>query len=177
MAASVGRLHTAFPDIAGHLLAASIMAAPATVLVSELLVPETEETETGPDSTIDVPKLHENVIDAAAAGASEGLMLALNVGWTLGLFGFEGVTLQKMLGYAFTPVAPMPFQDALDAAAERTRDRTRNVWTGEAAGRGRTGAPEWPKTTRFWASTGRDQPVMLGPGAAPDGPALPGRRM
>ncbi len=123
MAAYVGMLHKAFPDIAGHLLAASIMAAPATVLVSKLLVPETETPETGPDSTIEVPKLHENVIDAAAAGASEGLTLALNVGamliafialvalgnallgWTLGLFGFEGVTLQKLLGYAFTPVA------------------------------------------------------------------------
>ena len=51
------------------------------------------------------------------------------------------------------------------------------MWTGEEAGRGRTGAPEWPKTTRFWASTGREQQVMLGPGAAPDGPALPERRM
>ena len=123
MAAYVGMLHKAFPDIAGHLLAASIMAAPATVLVSKLLVPETEETETGPDSAIEVPRLHENVIDAAAAGASEGMHLALNVGamliafialvalanallgWTLGLIGFEGVTLQKLLGYAFTPVA------------------------------------------------------------------------
>ena len=123
MAAYVGMLHTAFPDIAGHLLAASIMAAPATVLVSKLLVPETETPETGPNSTIEVPRLHENVIDAAAAGASEGLHLALNVGamliafialvalgnallgWSLGLLGFEGVTLQKLLGYAFTPVA------------------------------------------------------------------------
>ena len=123
MAAYVGMLHNAFPDIAGHLLAASIMAAPATVLVSKLLVPETEVTETGPGSAIEVPKLHENVIDAAAAGASEGMHLALNVGamliafialvalanamlgWTLGLFGFEGVTLQRLLGYVFTPVA------------------------------------------------------------------------
>ncbi len=123
MAAYVGMLHTAFPDIAGHLLAASIMAAPATVLVSKLLVPETETPETGPDAVIEVPRIHENFIDAAAAGASEGLHLALNVGamliafialvalgnamlgWTLGLFGFEGVTLQKLLGYAFTPVA------------------------------------------------------------------------
>ena len=123
MAAYVGMLHSAFPDIAGHLLAASIMAAPATVLVSKLLVPETEIPETGPNARIEVPKLHENVIDAAAAGASEGMALALNVGamliafialvalgnallgWTLGLLGFEGITLQKLLGWAFTPVA------------------------------------------------------------------------
>ena len=123
MAAYVGMLHKAFPDSAGHLLAASIMAAPATVLVSKLLVPETEVPETGPDSTIEVPRLHENFIDAAAAGASEGMHLALNVGamliafialvalgnallgWSLGLLGFEGVTLQKLLGYFFTPVA------------------------------------------------------------------------
>ena len=123
MAAYVGMLHSAFPDIAGHLLAASIMAAPATVLVSKLLVPETETPETGPDSTIDVPKLHANVIDAAAAGASEGLMLALNVGAmliafialvalgnamlgaVLGACGLPGLTLQKILGWGFTPVA------------------------------------------------------------------------
>lgn len=123
MAAYVGMLHSAFPDIAGHLLAASIMAAPATVLVSKLLVPETETPETGPGATIEVPKLHANLIDAAASGASEGLGLALNVGamliafialvalgnallgWTLGLVGLPGLTLQKILGWGFTPIA------------------------------------------------------------------------
>lgn len=123
MAAYVGMLHKAFPDIAGHLLAASIMAAPATVLVSKLLVPETEQPETAADAVIEVPKLHENIIDAAAAGASEGMTLVLNVaamlvafialvalanallGWAFGFLGYPGLTLQQILGWAFTPVA------------------------------------------------------------------------
>ncbi len=123
MAAYVGMLHKQFPDIAGHLLTASIMAAPCTVLVSKLLVPETERPETGPDHKIEVPKLHRNAIDAAASGASEGMALALNVGamllafialvalvnavlgWTLGLAGIEGMTLQRVFGWVFTPIA------------------------------------------------------------------------
>ena len=58
--------------------------------------------------------------------------------------------------------APMPFQDAWDVGAELTPDRMRNVWTGEEAGRGCTAAPEWLKPTRLWASTGREQPVIVG---------------
>lgn len=123
MAAYVGMLHKHFPDIAGHLLAASIMAAPATVLVAKLLVPESEVPETGPDAKIEVPKLHQNILDAAAAGASEGMALALNVGamliafvalvalanaglaGLLGLVGIEGITFQRLFGWALAPVA------------------------------------------------------------------------
>ena len=123
LAAYVGMLSKHFPDIAGHLLTASIMAAPCTVLVSKLLVPETEAPATGPDHRIEVPKLHRNAIDAAASGASEGMSLAINVaamlmafialvalgnallGWTLGQFGIEGMTLQRLFGWVFTPVA------------------------------------------------------------------------
>lgn len=123
MAAYVGMLHNQFPDIAGHLLAASIMAAPATVLVSKLLVPETEIPETGADAKIEVPKIHENVIDAAAAGAAEGMTLTLNVAamliafialvslgnallsWSFTLIGVQDMTMQKIFGWVFTPVA------------------------------------------------------------------------
>ncbi len=65
---------------AKHLLAASIMAAPATFVLAKLLVPETEEPLTRGTVRIEVEKTTANVIDAAAAGASDGLRLALNVG-------------------------------------------------------------------------------------------------
>lgn len=123
MAAYVSMLKGAFPDIAGHLLTASIMAAPCTVLVSKLLVPETETPATGPHERIEVPKMHSNLLDAAAAGTSEGLQLALNVGamllsfvalvalanagigWAFDLAGLQGITLQKLFGWVFTPIA------------------------------------------------------------------------
>ncbi|MGJ8650672.1 MAG: NupC/NupG family nucleoside CNT transporter [Opitutaceae bacterium] len=104
------------------LLAACFMAAPAGLLFAKLLIPETE--------TADNSKLEEdkegapvNVFDAAAHGAGDGLKLALNVGamliafiglialingmlgWAGGLFGYEALSLQLILGYAFSPVA------------------------------------------------------------------------
>jgi len=104
------------------LLAACFMAAPAGLLFAKLLIPETE--------TPDNSKLEEdanarpaNVFDAAAGGASDGLKLALNVGamllafiglialvngilgWLGSIAGFEGFTLQLLLGWLFSPVA------------------------------------------------------------------------
>ena len=63
---------------AGHLLAASIMAAPAGLVLAKMLVPETEEPETKDITNIEVEKTASNVVEAAANGASDGLMLALN---------------------------------------------------------------------------------------------------
>jgi CNT family concentrative nucleoside transporter len=134
MAAYVDMLKGPFPNIAGHLLTASIMAAPATVLVSKLLVPEIEKPETGPGDRIEVPKIHENVIDAAASGASEGMGLALNVGamliafialvalvnallaWGCGLVGLEGITMQRVFGWVFTPIAWLIGVDSSESA-------------------------------------------------------------
>ena len=65
---------------AKHLLAASIMAAPATLVIAKILVPETAEPLTRGTVNMDVEKSTVNVIDAAAVGASDGLRLALNVG-------------------------------------------------------------------------------------------------
>ncbi|HET8818153.1 MAG TPA: nucleoside transporter C-terminal domain-containing protein [Xanthomonadaceae bacterium] len=65
---------------AKHLLAASIMAAPATLVIAKILVPETSEPLTRGTVKMDVEKSTVNVIDAAAVGASDGLRLALNVG-------------------------------------------------------------------------------------------------
>lgn len=134
MAAYVAMLSGYFPTIAGHLLAASIMAAPAGIIVSKLLMPETEEPETRDRLDFELEETHVNVIDAAAGGAADGMRLALNVGamllaflalialgngllgWSLGLFGVEGVTLERIFGWVFAPVAWMigvPWSDAV----------------------------------------------------------------
>ncbi len=123
MAAYVGMLLLHFPDIAGHLMAASVMSAPAALVVAKLMVPETGEPETRNTLEIQVERPDVNVIDAAARGASEGLYLALNVGamllafvaliylfngllgWAGGLAGLEGLTLEKILGWVLAPLA------------------------------------------------------------------------
>ena len=68
---------------AKHLLAASIMAAPATLVIAKLLVPEVDEPLTRGQVKMEVEKTTINVIDAAASGAADGLRLALNVGGML----------------------------------------------------------------------------------------------
>jgi concentrative nucleoside transporter, CNT family len=80
MAAYVGLLIFYFPDIAGHLMAASVMSAPAALVFAKMMWPETEEPATRGSLRVEVEKVDANVIDAAARGAGEGLHLALNVG-------------------------------------------------------------------------------------------------
>jgi concentrative nucleoside transporter, CNT family len=80
MAAYVGMLIAFFPDIAGHLMAASVMSAPAALVFAKIMWPETEEPATRGSLRVEVEKVDANVIDAAARGAGEGLHLALNVG-------------------------------------------------------------------------------------------------
>ena len=80
LALYVGMLKPTFPDIAGHLLAASVMSAPAALVIGKIIYPETETPETSGDLELDTESPDSNVIDAASRGASEGLMLALNVG-------------------------------------------------------------------------------------------------
>ena len=80
MAAYVGLLHERMPDIAGHLLTASILSAPAAILITKIMMPERERPQTCgriPEESTISP--HAGVIDAAASGAAEGLTLALNV--------------------------------------------------------------------------------------------------
>lgn len=107
---------------AGHLLTASIMAAPAGLVLSKILVPEVEEPETKNTVNIQTEKTASNVVEAAANGASEGLSLALNVGAMLiafvalmalfnyilslagGLFGFPELSFQWILGKIFSPL-------------------------------------------------------------------------
>ena len=84
LAAYVGRLGAGDPVqqqfYAKHLLAASIMAAPATLVIAKILIPETGEPLTRGTVRMEVEKTTSNVIDAAAAGAGDGLRLALNIG-------------------------------------------------------------------------------------------------
>ncbi|MBE6050080.1 MAG: NupC/NupG family nucleoside CNT transporter [Clostridium sp.] len=107
---------------AGHLLAASIMAAPAGLTFAKILVPETEEPETKNITDIETERTASNVVEAAANGASDGLSLALNVAAMLlafvalmaflnailggigGLFGFPELSFQWILGKIFTPL-------------------------------------------------------------------------
>ena len=123
LAAYVGILLAYFPDIAGHLMAASVMSAPAALVVAKLMYPEDSEPETAGTLEVNVDKPDVNVIDAAARGASEGLFLALNVGamllafvaliymlngflaWAGGLVGWEGLTFELLLGWVLAPLA------------------------------------------------------------------------
>lgn len=79
MAAYVGLLKDVVPNIAGNLLAASIMSAPSGLMIAKILVPETESSETAESAVISMTKTTRNGIDAAAAGAGDGLRLSLNV--------------------------------------------------------------------------------------------------
>ncbi|MFH1353539.1 MAG: nucleoside transporter C-terminal domain-containing protein [bacterium] len=79
MAAYVLFLKDYIPNIAGHLVTASIMSAPAALAISKIVYPEREHSETTGDMEIKVEKPDSNVIEAASRGASEGMMLLLNV--------------------------------------------------------------------------------------------------
>lgn len=134
MAAYVGFLSPYFPDIAGHLLAASVMSAPAALLFAKLMFPETEEPQTAGVVKIHLEKTDRNIIDAAASGATVGLQLALNVatmlvafmallalanfvvGWMGSLFGLSALSLEKILGWIFSPLAwlmGVPWKDCM----------------------------------------------------------------
>ena len=123
LAAYVGMLVAYFPDIAGHLMAASVMSAPAALVVAKVMWPEDGEPETAGSLEVSVEKPDVNTIDAAARGASEGLHLALNVGamlmaflalvyllnamvgWAGGLVGLDGLTIEAILGWVLSPLA------------------------------------------------------------------------
>ncbi len=148
LAAYVGLLGGSDPAqqlfYAKHLLSASIMAAPATIVISKILVPEREESLTMGEVKVPIEKTSVNVIEAAATGAADGLKLALNVAgmllafialiamvnWILkGVFtdmlgltmqGGNPVTLQYILGYLLSPIAwiiGVPWHDAVNVGS------------------------------------------------------------
>jgi concentrative nucleoside transporter, CNT family len=74
---------------APYLLAASLMAAPGALVIAKIIWPETEVSETMGTAKISHEKTHVNLLDAIAAGASEGLKISLNV--MAMLIGFIGL--------------------------------------------------------------------------------------
>ena len=64
---------------APYLLAASIMAAPGALVISKIVMPETQMSETQGTVKVEIKKAHANLLDAIAAGASEGLKVGFNV--------------------------------------------------------------------------------------------------
>lgn len=132
LAAYVGMLKDSFPGIAGHLMAASVMGAPAGVLFAKLLVPETEKPETSGITKIEYKDPSANVLDAIASSTQTGLQLALNVAGMLIAFTalialanglVEGITkfcfshafnLQDIFGYIFTPISWLMGIDSQD---------------------------------------------------------------
>jgi CNT family concentrative nucleoside transporter len=99
MAAFVGMLIFYFPDIAGHLMAASVMSAPAALVFAKIIWPETEEPATRGTLKVQVEKIDANVIDATARGAGDGLILAMNVGAMLLAFIALIALLNALLGW------------------------------------------------------------------------------
>ena len=83
----------------GHLIAASVMSAPAALVIAKLLFPETEESVTAGDVEIPEVQTADNVVEAAANGTTDGLKLALNVGAMLIAFISLIAFLDVMLGY------------------------------------------------------------------------------
>ena len=116
-----------------YLLAASFMAAPGGLLMAKIILPETPKPNEDLHDVDAEDTGYANVFDAAASGAASGMQLALNVGamllafialiamfngligWTAGLFGYENVTFEGILGYVLQPLAwaiGVPWEEA-----------------------------------------------------------------
>jgi CNT family concentrative nucleoside transporter len=110
-------------EFGGHLVTASLLSAPAAVLISKVMIPERGTPETLGHGSEIVPRTTVNLIDAAAEGGLAGLRLAAFIGallvafvalvalandalgWLGGLAGVPGLTLQGVLGALFSPLA------------------------------------------------------------------------
>ena len=114
--------YTGFGADAGHLLTASIISAPAAIVIAKIMVPETEQSQTKAVVKITIPKEHVNILDAACRGAIDGVKMAINiaavlicfiafvalVNWLLSflpVFHGEPFTLERVLGWFCSPIA------------------------------------------------------------------------
>ena len=97
------------PGIAGHLLAASIMSAPASIVIAKIIFPEFDKPLFLDDISIDRLKKDENTIDAIVRGALDGLKLAANVGAMLIAF----VSMIAMINYIFSFIFNQTLQEVL----------------------------------------------------------------
>ena len=114
------------PEIAGHLLAASVMSAPAALMVAKIIYPETKSYQIINSNSIKLKSQDNNLVDAIGRGATDGLKLAANVAAMLIAFislvaminfilGLLGTSMQEMLGLLFKPLAwtmGIPWADA-----------------------------------------------------------------
>lgn len=117
IAGSVMAAYMSFGAQAGHLLTASLMSAPAAILISKIMIPDPDTTETDPLNSIRIDRRGSNPIEAIANGTSDGLNLVLQIGAMLiafmaiihlmnGIVGkVTGISLEKLFGYALSPVA------------------------------------------------------------------------
>ncbi|MEZ4743722.1 MAG: nucleoside transporter C-terminal domain-containing protein [Bdellovibrionota bacterium] len=98
--------YVGFGVSAGHLLAASLMSAPAAIIIARIIYPEKEHSVTKGSVSIDLEIKEVNAFDAACKGASEGLLLCLNVGAMLiaftALVAFANLILAKLSGFIGT---------------------------------------------------------------------------
>jgi concentrative nucleoside transporter, CNT family len=123
IAGGVMAAYISFGVSAVHLIAASVMSAPAALAVSKLMYPETEDSPTRGKVSVKVEKTSVNAVDALSTGAIDGLKLVLNVGamliaflgilamfnallgWVGGWAGLPQLTLELILSYLLAPVA------------------------------------------------------------------------
>ena len=117
---------TNVPNIAGHLLAASVMSAPAALMIAKVIYPETERPKTVNSDNIDLKSKDTNAMDAIGRGATDGMKLAANVAAMLIAFisivaminfilGYANTSLQEILGMIFKPIAwsmGVPWEEA-----------------------------------------------------------------
>ena len=104
------------PNIAGHLMAASVMSAPAALVIAKIVYPEVEESPTQGDLKTEIGKMDDNVMEAVSRGATDGMRLAANVAAMLiaivamvagvnYFLSLVGLSLQQILGWIFSPLA------------------------------------------------------------------------
>lgn len=107
---------TDIPGIAGHLLAASVMSAPAALVVAKIIYPETQESKTMGDININIEQTNINAMEALSNGATDGLKLAANIAAMLIAFisfvamvnyflSFAGTSMEEIFGIVFRPLA------------------------------------------------------------------------
>lgn len=133
LALYVGILGHEFPRIAGHLMSASLLSAPAAIAVAKLMEPETGEPLTMGRRVDSQLGKHPGYMEAVVTGSMEGVKLVVGVvallvsflglvavangllGWLGGLVGLNGLSLQGILGYLTWPITVamgVPLSDA-----------------------------------------------------------------
>jgi CNT family concentrative nucleoside transporter len=131
MAAYIGILQPHFPQVAGHILSASLMSAPAAVVVAKIMIPETETPLTAGKVQVSYEKQDVNFIDAAARGAIDGVYLAIYVAAMLiafialvamvnAIFGLFGTSFEAIMGWMFAPIAflmGIPWKEAVQVGS------------------------------------------------------------